>query len=133
MDDFDDSDFQYKHLPPLYLRESTSEHREKCPPHDQLDVACPCEGQTISAHNHKVEYGIHLANFPAKILPNWLAEITKLVNFSHGKTMQLRCFYAHGGIEHSAVSADGLEHTPPRNDREALWRAQPCKIRLQIG
>ena len=90
MDEFDDSDFRHKHLPSLHLHEKTSEHCEKCPCRDQLDVAYPCTGQTKYEHILKVKYGVHLAIVPVKILPDWLAEITKLVDFSDRKTMQLQ-------------------------------------------
>lgn len=70
IEEFNESEFRYKHLPSAHLRPSSSDLHQRCPSRDQLDVVCPCEGASNYVHNLKVKYGLHVAIVQAKILPN---------------------------------------------------------------
>lgn len=58
----------------------------------ELWIVCPCERRGYDDRQDSPKPGVVLAIVSAKILPNGLVEIFKLVDFSDRKVMQLRIF-----------------------------------------
>lgn len=104
MDEFKNSRFAHRHLPPPSLRQESSRNI-KCPSANSLDITCPCEQQNYVT-KLVPKKGIHLIFVPAKLMRAWLAEITRLVDFSDRKVMQPRCFYAHASNTYRDVNAE---------------------------
>lgn len=100
MMDFEESRFYGKHLSPHHL----GSERGKCSSANALDIACPYKGPDNYISELQVKSGIHLIVILAKILPNWLAEITKLIDFTDRSIMQLRCFYVQSNIKYKNIS-----------------------------
>ena len=71
-------------------------------------MACPCEGEVNFVSRLVPKPGIFLVIVLAKTLANWLMEISKFVDCTDRKVMQLRVFYAHGGTTFKGVNAEPL-------------------------
>ena len=106
IEEFNASKFYGKHLPPGFLYLKALNTHEKCPSADYLDITYPCEGSGNFVSKLEFKSGIHLVIVSAKIMPNWLSEITKLIDFADRSVMQLRCFYAHAEIKYKNVDAE---------------------------
>ncbi|KAL9137410.1 MAG: hypothetical protein Q9175_001395, partial [Cornicularia normoerica] len=77
---------------------------KKCSSVNNLNVACLREGPA----NWYGNSDISLVIVPGKITPNWLAEITYLVEFSGSKVMQLQRCYAYAGVRYKHVNAESI-------------------------
>lgn len=106
--EFNNTRFRHTHLPPVYLRNKISISIEKYPSANHLNVTFPYTEFENYFSQLKPKRGIYLMIVLARIVPNWLIEITKFIDFNDRKTIQLRCFYAHAGVTYSNVNAERI-------------------------
>ena len=98
--------FYGKHHPPRHLWEGPV---GKCPSADMLDVVCPSEVEEDDLLAQlRPKAGVFLVIILTRTFANWLAEITKLIDFSDRSVMQLRVFYAQASIKYRNVSPEQL-------------------------